>query len=122
MYLSNFDNNSTGNVFERNIVYYTAPDAVLMVTGDLNENVIHLDKKSIIISPGQPGIAHQHAPGIAQIHCRVAKTKFRHELDNRRSLLCRSAEGQSFSSARFAVFKQGFKATDTRHIGLRRRL
>jgi parallel beta-helix repeat protein len=44
VYASNFADNSTGEVFERNIVYYTDPAAVLLIAGRLDEHVIHFDR------------------------------------------------------------------------------
>jgi hypothetical protein len=43
VYVSNFANNSTGLVFQRNIVAYSHPAAVLFATGRLDENVIGID-------------------------------------------------------------------------------
>jgi parallel beta-helix repeat protein len=44
MHLSNFDNNSTGQVLRRNIFCYTAPNAVLVSAGRLDEKVIQIDQ------------------------------------------------------------------------------
>lgn len=44
MYISNFADNSTGLVLQRNIVYYTDPAAVLLSCGRLDENVIRIDR------------------------------------------------------------------------------
>ncbi|MCY2992754.1 MAG: right-handed parallel beta-helix repeat-containing protein [Planctomycetota bacterium] len=44
LYISNFANNSTGQVFQRNIVSYTNPAAVLLTGGRLDENVIRIDR------------------------------------------------------------------------------
>lgn len=42
--VNNYSDNSTGLVFQRNIVAYTAPDAALLVGGRLDENVIRIDR------------------------------------------------------------------------------
>jgi hypothetical protein len=44
VYVSNFANNSTGLTFQRNIVAYTNPAAMLFATGRLDENVIRIDR------------------------------------------------------------------------------
>jgi len=44
MYISNFADNSTGLVLQRNIVYYTDPAAVLLSCGRLDEDVIRIDR------------------------------------------------------------------------------
>lgn len=44
VYVSNFADNSTGQVFQRNIVAYTEPAAVLLSCGRLDENVIRIDR------------------------------------------------------------------------------
>lgn len=44
VYISNFSNNSTGLTFQRNIVAYTNPDAVLFATGRLDQDVIRIDR------------------------------------------------------------------------------
>lgn len=44
VYVSNFSNNSTGLSFQRNIVAYTNPAAVLFATGRLDENVIRINR------------------------------------------------------------------------------
>ena len=43
VYVNNFAGNSTGQVFQRNIVSYTDPAAVLLSGGRLDEKVIHMD-------------------------------------------------------------------------------
>lgn len=43
VYVNNFANNSTGQVFQRNIVCYRNPAAVLLSGGRLAEDVIHID-------------------------------------------------------------------------------
>lgn len=53
VYITNFADNSTGEVFERNIVYYTDPAAVLLVAGRLDENVIHMNR-NIYFHAGGP--------------------------------------------------------------------
>ena len=61
VYITNFMNNSTGQVFKENVVCYTDPNAAIIYTGKLGEKTIHTDKnlyfckdnKSFrIISPG----------------------------------------------------------------------
>ncbi|MCY3017444.1 MAG: right-handed parallel beta-helix repeat-containing protein [Planctomycetota bacterium] len=42
-YICNFANNSTGQVFQRNVVSYTDPSAVLLSCGRLDENVIRIN-------------------------------------------------------------------------------
>jgi len=44
VYVNNFANNSTGQIFQRNIVSYTDPAAVLLSGGRLDENVIRVDR------------------------------------------------------------------------------
>ena len=44
VYVNNFANNSTGQVFQRNIVFYKDPAAVLLSGGRLDENVIRIDR------------------------------------------------------------------------------
>ena len=44
MHISNFANNSTGQVLQRNIFYYTDPDAVLLSAGNLTPQVIRADR------------------------------------------------------------------------------
>ena len=44
MYINNFADNSTGQVFQRNIVAYTEPTAVLLRGGRLDERVIRIDR------------------------------------------------------------------------------
>jgi parallel beta-helix repeat protein len=44
VYVSNFADNSRGLTFQRNIVAYTNPSAVLFATGRLDENVIRIDR------------------------------------------------------------------------------
>jgi hypothetical protein len=51
VYISNFSNNSTGLTFQRNIVAYTDPDAVLFATGRLDEDVIRIDR-NLYFPPG----------------------------------------------------------------------
>ena len=43
VYVNNFANNSTGQIFQRNIVSYTDPAVVLLSGGRLDENVIRVD-------------------------------------------------------------------------------
>lgn len=50
-YVNNFANNSSGQVFQRNIVSYTDPAAVLLSGGRLDENVIRIDH-NLYFSPG----------------------------------------------------------------------
>jgi len=42
-FISNFANNSTGLVLERNLFYWTAPEARLFSVGALSQDVIHID-------------------------------------------------------------------------------
>lgn len=57
VYVSNFANNSTGLVFQRNIIAYSNPDAVLFVTGRLDENVIRIDRNLYFHAGGKEPVA-----------------------------------------------------------------
>ncbi|MBI3923460.1 MAG: right-handed parallel beta-helix repeat-containing protein, partial [Armatimonadetes bacterium] len=51
-FISNFDNNSTGQVMERNIFYWTNPDAILFAAGSLNQEIIRVDNNLYYVSGG----------------------------------------------------------------------
>lgn len=53
LYISNFANNSTGLVFQRNVVAYSNPTAVLMASGRLDESVIRLDRNLYFHAAGK---------------------------------------------------------------------
>lgn len=61
VYVSNFANNSTGLVFQRNIVAYTNPAAVLFATGRLDEKVIRIDRNLYFHAGGKEPVVRGRA-------------------------------------------------------------
>lgn len=115
--ISNFANNSTGQVMERNIFYYSKPDAVLYSTGKLTQEVIRIDNNLCFCAGGKEvrvgwggkqSFAEWQQQGF-DAHSIVADPKFADPAHDNYAL-------QPDSPA----FGLGFKAIDTSKIGLLR--
>ncbi|MEW6359372.1 MAG: right-handed parallel beta-helix repeat-containing protein [Planctomycetota bacterium] len=63
VYVNNFSNNSTGQVFERNLVSYSAPDAFLISAGRVDSGVIRADCNLYFLAGG--GEIKVRGPGMA---------------------------------------------------------
>lgn len=115
MQISNFRNNSTGQVLERNIVYWTDPQAVAFATGALEPATIRVDY-NLYFCPGieAPLVGARGATTFAQwqeqgydTHSRFADPRFVAPERDDYSL-------QPDSPA----FALGFRAIDTSTVGL----
>jgi parallel beta-helix repeat protein len=58
VYVNNFGNNSSGQVFQRNIVSYTDPDAALLSGGRLDDSVICIDRNLYFPAGGKEPLIH----------------------------------------------------------------
>ncbi len=67
MHISNFRNNSTGQVLERNVVYWTDPEALAVSAGTLEPDTIRIDH-NLYWCPGldEPRIGSRNAGGYAE--------------------------------------------------------
>ncbi|MBM3499790.1 MAG: hypothetical protein FJX74_14110 [Armatimonadetes bacterium] len=111
-YISNFAGNSTGLVLERNIFYWTGPDARLFATGALDESVIRIDNNlyfaganPVLLGDGTP-FADWQARGF-DAHSQVGDPGFVNP----------AADDYSLGPDSPAL-TLGFEPIDTRRIGL----
>lgn len=118
MHLSNFADNSTGLVLRRNIFSYSAPDAVLISAGRLDEHVIQADhnlyfptggKEPVVRGGGFASWADWQKRGF-DTHSLVADPQFVDPAHDDFSLRPDSP-----------AFRLGFEPIDTSPVGPRRR-
>jgi parallel beta-helix repeat protein len=115
---ANFRNNSTGNQFNRNIVYYTEPNAALIMAGSITPSVMTADYNVYFNATG--GELRVRAPGM-------------NALDDWRKLgldthsivadpLFVNPDADNFAlRPESPAFGLGFKAIDTSRVGLLRK-
>ncbi len=111
-YISNFARNSTGQTLERNIFYWTSPDARLFATGPLDESVIHIDNN--LYYAGGNDVLLGNGDSFAKWQERGFDT---HSLIDDPAFVDPSAGDYSLKPESPAL-KLGFKPIDTSQIGL----
>jgi hypothetical protein len=115
VYVSNFANNSTGLIFERNIVAYTNPTAVLFATGRLDENVIRIDRNLYFLAGGK-----EPAVGRGTSLADWQKRGFDRNSAVADPLFVDPARDDYTLRPDSPAFKLGFEPIDTSKVGLRR--
>ncbi len=115
-YISNFARNSTGQVLERNIFYYTNPDAVLFAAGALTQDVIRVDHNLYFNASGEVRTGWGGKMSLDEwrkqgfdAHSLVADPRFVDPKSDNYALRPDSP-----------AFTLGFKAIDTGQVGLKR--
>lgn len=115
VYVNNFSNNSTGQVFQRNIVAYSAPDATLLAGGRLDTDVIRIDRNLYFHAGGKEPIMRGSASFAAwqqrgfDQNSLVADPRFVDPAHDNYALRADSP-----------AFGLGFEPIDTSRVGLRR--
>jgi hypothetical protein len=115
VYVANCENNSTGLVFRRNILAYTAPDAALFVCGRIDEEVIRIDR-NLYFPPG----------GKTPVVCGCESlAAWRKRGFDRNSLIADPrfvdpAHDNYALKPDSPAFQLGFEPIDTSHVGLLR--
>jgi hypothetical protein len=115
VYVSNFANNSTGLTFQRNIVAYTNPAAVLFATGRLDENVIRIDRNLYFLAGGK-----EPAVGRGTSLADWQKRGFDRNSAVADPLFVDPARDDYTLRPDSPAFKLGFEPIDTSKVGLRR--
>jgi parallel beta-helix repeat protein len=102
-FIRNYAKNSTGQVFRRNIVYYTGPKAVLADHGKLQPNVVQVDHNLYFrVGGDDPTVRNFDAEALVADPCFVDAAHDNYAL-------------RPDSPA----FRLGFEAIDTSHVGPR---
>lgn len=116
-YFANFSDNTRGNIFEHNIVYYTDPGATLFQASNIHEGVMTVDN-NLYWNTGTNKLNISGAGSFTDwqkrgqdVHSLIADPLFV------------NPAGDDFTlKSGSPAFTLGFKAIDTSKIGLRRRL
>lgn len=116
VYVSNFANNSTGLVFERNVVAYANADSLLFATGRIDADVIRIDHN--LYAP--PGGAAPLIRGGTTFDQWRARGFDRHSILADPQFVDRADDNYELRPTSPA-FQLGFEPIDTRPVGLLRK-
>ncbi len=118
LYFPNFQGNTTGTVFRRNIVYYTNPDAVVMATGSVSPEMMTADHNLYFLAGG--GELKARGAGMATFED-WRKLGFDEDSPVADPLFVDPAADNYALKPQSPAFGLGFQAIDTTKIGLLRK-
>lgn len=116
-FINNFAKNSTGQVLERNVFYYTNPEAILFGTGTLTSEVIGIDHNLYFQAGGKEP---RTGWGAKQSFSEWQKSGFDADSIVADPLFVDAKNDNYALRAESPAFKLGFEAIDTSKIGLLR--